>query len=726
MMRLFQTILFGAVASAIAVLLLISTAWAQPSNNAPDYVDSAACVTCHKKEYEGWKTSHHAWALKTPDSSSVLADFNNSTFLHKGVTSRFYQENEAYFVEFVGKNKTPQTYKIQYTVGVEPLQQYLVELPGGKLQALDVAWDTKLKRWFHLYPDQTLKPGDGLHWTGPYKNWNARCAVCHQTSFRKNYDPKKRIYNSRWSETTVTCQACHGPAEAHIKWSQANETFDMSQWKGVDARGLVQQFSRKNPQLEIETCAQCHSRRGVLEADSPPAASRFPDHHRLALLRNGLYFPDGQINDEVYVYGSFLQSKMYARGVRCSNCHEPHSGSLKAEGNAVCTQCHSQAGNDDFPSLKKLQYDDAAHHHHETGSPGAQCVNCHMPAKTYMQVDPRRDHSFRIPRPDLSEKINTPNACNVCHQDQTAQWAAAKIEDWFPDGRAGKPHFGELFDAGRRGGNAQAMQGLVDTALDLNQAAVVRATALHVLYNAADEQLITQVVPLLKDESDLVRRSAVRLMDRMSVQVRINLVAPLLRDPIRAVRLEAARLIVAVPAEQLPETLRTDARKAVGEYQQSLLAQADFPETQMQIAGLAMVTRNFAAAQEALKTTLVMDPQFAQAWLTLVRIQSALGKHDEARKTLEQAAVALPDNGEVFLRLGAEYTRSRSNRRAIEALDKSLELSGVAPVLLELLVQNHMALNDVARARAYATQLMSVYPDHQPSPLVRQLLQLQQ
>ena len=157
----------------------------------------------------------------------------------------------------------------------------------------------------------------------------------------------------------------------------------------------------------------------------------FLDAYLPALLEPGLYHSDGQIDGEVYEYGSFLQSRMHAASVTCSDCHDPHSLKLRAEGNALCAQCH-------LPE----RFDLSAHHNHEPGSAGAQCVNCHMPTKTYMVVDARRDHSIRVPRPDLSISLGTPNACTPCHADRPAQWAAEAVAGWYPGGRQTTPHYG--------------------------------------------------------------------------------------------------------------------------------------------------------------------------------------------------------------------------------------------------------------------------------------------
>jgi predicted CXXCH cytochrome family protein len=720
------TALATIVAAFLAVLIITPgiTSLAAPESNSPVHVSSAACAECHRQEHAAWSDSHHSWALRQPTPENVLGNFDNQVFEHRGIRSRFYKRGNEYLVKTDGPDGKLAEFDIKYTVGVEPLQQYLVELDKGRLQALDIAWDTEQKRWFHLYPDQKLKSGDGLHWSGPYKNWNARCAECHQTGFKKNYSPKSARYQSTWSELTIGCEACHGPGSVHIQWAKKPETFLSEKPAGVDEMGLTVTLPLKTANDEIQLCARCHSRRSPLGADSPSPGDKLADHYKLALLRNGLYHADGQINDEVYVYGSFLQSKMYARGVRCSNCHEPHSGALVAEGNTVCTQCHNPAGNTKFQTLKKATYDSPSHHHHKAGSEGEKCVSCHMPAKNFMRVDPRRDHSFRVPRPDLSAKLGTPNACANCHQDKTAKWATATLKEWFPNGRTGTPHYGEKLHAGRNRPRVETADKLVNLALDTQEPSIVRATALDLLRQSITPEAVKRISALLNDKNVFIREAAVRLFDQIPVKARIADVAPLLSDPVKSVRLEAARLMMGASLEGLTKKDQAAARNAISAYQNSLLARADFPESQMQIAGLAMFLRDFRTAQKALQTALSMDPQLAPAWLTLARIQSALRQSRQALNTLEKAAQKVPENAAVQFQLGELYTQSRQHDRAIIALEQSRKLSGDTPVLLDLLAINTLASGNLEKARIYADELVRKYPGHQPSPLVRQILKM--
>jgi hypothetical protein len=591
----------------------------------PAHIGSVACAACHEAESEAWRDSHHAWAWRSPEPQNVLADFADTTFTHNGVTSRFSTRDGRFIVRTDGPDGELTDFEVKYTAGVMPLQQYLVETAPGRLQQLDTAWDTERKQWFHVYPEQDLPHTNGLHWTGPYKNWNARCAECHATDFHKNYDPRNRTYKSTWAEIGVGCEACHGPGEAHAAWARDAGAFEAAQWRGTDELGLTFAFDPADPEVEIQHCAGCHSRREPIGDASPAVGTRFADAYRLAVLRDGLYHPDGQILDEVYVYGSFLQSTMYAKGVRCSNCHDVHSGEREATGNAICTQCHSEAGNGDFPTLKRAAYDGPEHHFHETGTPAAECANCHMPERLFMVVDGRRDHSFRVPRPDLSTEIPAPNACTDCHSDRKAAWAAEQVKLWYPNGRSGQPHYGQVIARARGGIDDTVLDQLIALALDRDQPGIVRATALHLMAPAPTVAAADRTAALLEDPDPLARGAAIRLQSAASPPVRAQRVIPGLSDEMRSVRIEAARILLDIPVARYPPAIAGSVRAAMGEYQASLMAKADFPEAQLAIGGTALVFRNLPAAEQAFGEAVTMDPQRADAWMMVVRLHRAGG-----------------------------------------------------------------------------------------------------
>lgn len=634
-------------AALVAAATLAGPAMAQEAAH-PAYVGTAACVDCHEAEAEAWDGSHHALAWTEPTPGSVLADFDGTTFAHDGATYRFRIEGDAYHVAITEADGTTTDHRIHSVAGVAPLQQYLIETEPGRIQSFDVVWDVGKREWFHLYPDQHLPPDDGLHWTGPYKSWNARCAECHATGFRKNYDHRSRTYASTQAEIGVGCEACHGPGEAHLDWAAGrppNPAFTT-----LDAYGFTMRFDET--EATIQQCATCHSRREAHGDGNPLPGTAYHDAYTLALLRPGLYHADGQILDEVYVYGSFLQSKMYAQGVGCLDCHDAHTATLRAEGNAVCAQCHSLAGNPGYPTLKLADYDDPSHHFHEPETEGAQCASCHMIERVYMGNDGRRDHSFRIPRPDLAAETGAPDACTDCHTDRTPAWAAARIGEWYPDSANRGPHYGQTLAAGRLDPRA-AGPDLAALATDPARPGIVRATALWLMEGAGDPGLAARTQDLLADPDPAVRAAAIGAQRAAPPQERVLRLVPTLSDPVLTVRVAAARALLDAPVARLPRAIAADLQAALADWRGSLANRLDFPETHLQLGGMALTMRNPPAAEAAFREVVRMDPQRIEAWAMIARIAAATRGRDAAAEALEEALAVNPGD-ETLGRLAAE------------------------------------------------------------------------
>ncbi len=631
----FGLVLFAAVASA-----------------EPDYVGSEACTGCHADAAEAWKGSHHALAWTMPSPETVVADFDGTEFAHDGMIARFSVSDDGYKVTVTEKDGVTTDYPVHSVAGIEPLQQYLLETEPGKVQSFDVVWDVERGSWFHLYPDQDLPPGDGLHWTGPYKTWNARCAECHATGFEKNYDPSTQGYASTQAEMGVGCEACHGPGEAHLAWAT---TQIPPEDEALDGYGFSQSFATTD--TVIAQCATCHSRREAHTAASPVPGTKYDDAYALALLRPGLYHADGQILDEVYVAGSFYQSRMYAKGVGCLDCHDAHGAQLVAEGNGVCTQCHSPAGNADYPTLQAGIYDDPAHHFHDPGTAGAECTSCHAPERVYMGNDWRADHSFRVPRPDLSVETGAPDACTTCHADRSAGWAATEIARRFPDSANRGPHYGQTLAQGREDAAAAATD-LAALAEDEGAPGIVRATALWILEGSESAEMAERLAPLMSDRDPLIRAAAVGLQVVAPPRDRVIRLVESLDDPSRSVRMAAARAMLNAPVARLPGAMQTDLDAAMSEWRAAMASRLDFPETHLQLGGLALAMRNPDAADGAFREVVRMDPQRIEAWVMIARIAAATGGAEAAAAALDEALAANPGN-EVLRTLADEVAQAR-------------------------------------------------------------------
>ncbi|MHC4997298.1 MAG: HEAT repeat domain-containing protein, partial [Planctomycetota bacterium] len=503
------------------------------------------------------------------------------------------------FVETDGPDGELDTFEIDYTFGIEPLQQYLITFPDGRIQALTIAWDSRPEReggqrWFHLYPDEIIPHDDILHWTKLNQNWNFMCAECHSTGLRKNYDAETDTFQTGWTEISVGCEACHGAGASHTEWAEAEASLWPFDDRDTPGKGLVVEFDERTDIIwtpdpvtghpvrsrapsrlrkEVETCGLCHARRAGFSDDWVPGRS-LSQTHAVAAVEPDLFHADGQMLDEVYNYTSFKQSKMFDAGVTCSDCHDPHSAELKLDGDGVCLQCH-------VPS----EYEAASHSRHEDVLPEVGCSACHMPVRTYMVVDPRHDHSFRVPRPDLSVSLGTPNACNDCHEDQSAEWAAAAVEEWFGPERKGFQTYAEAFTAARNN-RPGAADLLASIAGDPDVPAIARTNALSQLATRLSPSNIDLARAGLGDRDPLVRVGALDMIAGLDARQRWTLASPLLSDSIRAVRIRAASLLADVPVAQLAPDDRVRLEKATEEFVASHRFNADRPESRSALGSL--------------------------------------------------------------------------------------------------------------------------------------------
>jgi len=675
---------------------------------ATSFVGGQKCAECHKRQYDSWRGSHHDLAMDAAAESTVLGDFDNAEFEYFGTTSRFYRKDGRFFVYTQGPGGEMGEFEVNYTFGVYPLQQYLVPFPGGRLQCLPIAWDAREKKWYHLNPDAPVDPADWLYWTNAGQNWNGMCAECHSTNLKKNYDLKSNAFSTTWSEIDVSCEACHGPGSKHVAWA---ELPDMARPKVENFR-LVAKTSGLNSREQVELCAPCHSRRAIL-GDYTHAEPDLMDSMLPSLLNEDLYYSDGQILEEVYVYGSFTQSKMYAREVRCSDCHDVHSIKTVKTGNALCLQCH-----------RADVYDTAAHHFHkykgEKGEPlksddgrvsfevgtGAECVQCHMPGRVYMGIDYRPDHSFRLPRPDLSLKLDVPNACNRCHQEKSARWADDFITRWYGPGRRG--HYGNTLDAGRRRlPKTHAL--LARLAGDPLYPVIVRATALSLL--DANPNNAPTFERGLTDGEALIRRTAVDRLDTGDLKRQTALLAAMLYDPVKAVRIEAARRLSEIPDPQLDRRQKTRYRAALQEYEKAMEYSADFAFARYNLANLYANLNQPEKAVEYYRGALRIDNQFYPAKVNLAMLVNQMGRKGEAESLLREVVSDHPRQYEVQYSLGlllAENKRFDEAAQHLAIAAKGLPGRARVHYNLGLLLQQ---LRHDAEAEAALLTAIEIEPD---------------
>lgn len=673
----------------LAALLVVALPSCGPSTPvAASYVGAASCASCHGDQHAAWTDSHHDLAMQHATPETVLGRFGpDQSFEYSGVVSEFRREGDAFVVRTDGPDGAMRDYTVEFTFGVEPLQQYLVRFPGGRLQALPFAWDTRPEsaggqRWYHVSPDQVTGHEDPLHWSGPNYNWNDMCASCHSTGLRKGYDAATDAFATTWAELDVSCEACHGPGSDHVAWAQAGAdaaadptgsgrfAADLAKgttWAFVDGGPIAVRQGEMPSPAQVETCAWCHSRRSELTAGFVHG-ERLHDHARVADLAPPNYFEDGQIRDEVYVYGSWVQSKMHHAGVVCTDCHDPHSLQLRAEGNALCAQCHSAA-----------VYDGPQHHHHERESAGAQCVACHMPERTYMGVDARRDHSMRVPRPDLSRETDAPHACADCHADRSAGWAAQALRDWSATQSGGDPtrraHWARQIDAAFEGGRRGAVAAL-SAARNAAWPGIVRATALGALTQVADPAVWRVAEQSMADADPLVRAAAIEALGSAPVERRLATVTPSLDDPVRLVRLAAARVLA-------PAHARLAESEAAGSFEAALaelFAEADFNADRawawVNRGDVEVALGRLEAAERSYRSALAREAWSVRAAVNLVDVLKQSERDADGRAVLVAALERSPTDPALHYALGMLEARMKRYAEAVTSLAAAARLGG--------------------------------------------------
>ena len=694
-------------------------------SNSAEYVGAKVCADCHQQQYEDWHGSHHDLAIQPANADTVLGQFDGRTFDYFGTTSTFYKKDDTFFVRTDGPDGKLSDYPIAYTFGVYPLQQYLIQFPKGRYQVLSIMWDARSQesggqRWYHLYPDEHIKHNDELHWTGINHNWNYMCADCHSTNLHKNYDLVTQSYNTVWSELDVACEACHGPASNHIAWSESwaenfahksnqasfkkdsNKGFDVLlnerqhiAWKMDKTTGNAKRSQANATHTEIETCAQCHSLRATMKAGARPGHPLL-ENFRPDLLEPSLYHADGQIDGEVYVYGSFIQSKMYHAGVTCSDCHEPHRLTLRAEGNNLCAQCH-------IPD----KYNSEKHHLHPMGTEGAACVNCHMPSKTYMGIDDRRDHSFRIPRPDLTQTLGVPNSCSQCHQNKPVAELSAMLEQHH--GQPEHNHFAEAIHMGRTGapGAGKKLKTLI---FNEQQPAIARATAMGLYapyFNPKREpQIVSQLLAMANNDS-LLAHGLTSMIASLPYEKRPALATPLLTDPMQSISSIAASTLANVNISE--QTVRNKLKTELGKFRESLLFSADRPESLLHLASLELRDGNVQQAQQYFQDAIHIAPYYAPAYINYADFSRVLGRDQNGEEILLSALNKVSADTPVHHALGLLYVRTNKMDLALKHLKIAAESESASGRDIYVYA---VALHSVGKGQEAIQRLETALEDH--------------
>jgi tetratricopeptide (TPR) repeat protein len=628
------------------------------SNNA--YVGDQSCKNCHTTEHHQWKQSDHFMSMLPANDSTVKGDFNNVTFTADGITSKFFKKGSKFFINTEGDDGKNHDFEVKYIFGHKPLQQYLVHFPGGRMQVPRLSWDVNQKKWFNQYTGQKIPSHDWFHWTGNSQNWNTMCASCHSTNLHKNYDTKTDSYKTSYSIINVSCESCHGAGQKHLGYVSSDDYKS-----GDKVTGSFMKLGKNSGQLEqINTCAPCHVRASEISPKHIDS-KEIMDNYIPQIPDTEYFHADGQVDDEDYIYTSFLQSKMFSKGVKCSNCHNPHSTKLKHIGNQTCVQCHVAT-----------KYDTPKHTFHPLGSKGASCINCHMPGKLYMGNDLRHDHSFRVPRPDLSVKYGTPNACSNCHKDKSEKVLADAVIKWYGPNR--KYHFADdLIPGSQLEVNSEAhLTRLINIKTTPN---IIKATAAFYLGSITTPTSLNTLLVCLNHKDAQVRYRALRSLSNFPPNDWIDKAAPLVSDKVRAVRIAAADLFITLPKEKIPSQYVSAFDAAHIELVSYLRYQTDFSVGNIMLADYYLKIQDYANAESFYLKGLKKDNQINYALLNLSSLYNTVGKNDASLKMLQRALKNDATNERIYYNMALLYNEMDNKPAAEKSFAKAVELKSQNP-----------------------------------------------
>lgn len=606
---------------------------------------SKKCAECHRKEYDEWAGSDHAWAWRHPQAALDAEAFAGQRIKAHGMELEMLRDAAGGFQ--MRDVATGKVYTVGGVIGREPLVQYLLRWKDGGLQMPSAAWDVERKEWFDVFRDDALqqrrggatrKPGEWGHWTGRGMNWESQCAWCHMSGFRKNYDVATDTFKASWQEPGITCIQCH-------KVSATPDAEDGC---------LVARGDRKlTPEQHDDNCASCHARREELTGKFT-VGDKFDEHFRLELPKvPGVFYPNGLQWEEDYSETSFRLHKMGRTGVTCYDCHDPHSGKVNkpTENDELCLQCHGT--NKVVNGVLAPQVG----HNKLCGGKAMPCIECHMPRMTYMGRDPRRDHGLHWPDPRMSIELGVPNACLNCHQDKDHQWCLEYLEKRYKIERLGK--YRQRF---RAAGHALQGKGSAQELLEAYKAEEIAAWRATLLGLMAQFPLTPEVQAVAlgatQDPDALVRTAAVELLGGDAAR-------KALADKTRSVRHAAGwQLFPNLPAGHpvLQEMLETATH------------QADQPTGAMQLAMLVGARGDAATADAQYRRAVERDPASAVARMDYAVFLAQQNRPMDALKQMLACAREHPQNAEVQYRLGLSLIEIGQYRPALRAMQKALKL----------------------------------------------------
>ena len=633
--------------------------------NRAEYAGSVSCRQCHERFYELWASSHHGLAMQPYTTEFARANLTAQTEpIRIGAYEyRAIIDGESGWVREKGP-KGPKRYPLVHVMGGKNVYYFLTPMQGGRLQTLPVAYDVRTGEWFdtaasgvrHFPGTETDEP---VHWTDPMYTFNTSCYGCHVSQLSSNYDLKSDTYHTTWAEPGINCEACHGSGAEHVRVCQATP-------EGQEPNDLKIIVTKTFSADQINSmCNACHAKLSPITGSFKPG-QRFFDHFDLITLDHSDFYPDGRDLGENYTMTTWRMSPCVKSGkLDCAHCHTS-SGRYRFKNaeqpNAACLPCHRER-------VENV----AAHSHHEADGTGSRCIACHMPMTDFARMT-RSDHSMRPPTPAATLKFKSPNACNICHDDQDPNWADGYVRQWHEKDYQ-KPILKQasLVDAARRG-DWSRLDAILTYIGSKDRDEVFATSLLRLLAGCESEKKWPAVIKALeKDRSPLVRAAAAQTLHGYLTAESFPALLAATDDEYRLVRVRAAAALAAIPPEQLADEHRNQLRRATAELMESLKAAPDDYSSHFNLGNVHMQRQDHVKALASYERAIKLRPDFVPPYVNAAFAYNARGQNDKAEASFRKALALDPNNAAVHLNLGMLLGELKRPREAEGAFRDALK-----------------------------------------------------
>jgi tetratricopeptide (TPR) repeat protein len=636
------------------------------TTDASGYSGSESCRECHEKFYRLWAPSRHGLAMQpfTPTLAGTLVSHDGEIAIGE---HRYHADPAERRIIEEGPDGE-RAYPIRHALGGKNVYYFLTPLERGYLQVLPIAYDVRKEEWFdtagsalRMFPDIE---DDAVHWTDRQLTFNTSCHGCHVSQLATNYDPATDSYETTWAEPGINCETCHGPAGEHVRvFREAPEGTTPPDPRIIRTKPFTVEQTNA-------LCAPCHARMRPVTTSFRPG-ERYFDHFDLVTLEHRDFYPDGRDLGENYTYTLWRMSPCVAGGeLDCLHCHTSSGRYRFGDDNAneACAPCHQD------------RVDNAsAHTHHPEASEGNRCIGCHMPRTVFARMT-RHDHSMRPPMPAATLAFESPNACNLCHDDQDATWADRRVREWRErDYQAPALRVAGLLAEAREGKWARLPE-MLAYIVDPRRDEIYANSFLRLLRGNDDDSKWPAIVAALDDPSPLIRASAAEILgDRLdppAVQALFEATA----DDYRVVRVRAAAALAAVPPAAIPETHRASLERALAEFQSSLTARPDDHASHYNMGNFLMARQEFPSAIEAFETAVRLRSDFTPARVNAALAYNVVGRNEDAERSLRAAVALEPNSVAAWLNLGLLLAEQKRYPEAADALRTTLDLDPTSAV----------------------------------------------